>query len=212
MSKNETFTKFDTGKLMLSLVDPEYITGTAEVLTIGAAKYTPDNWKKVDDPKRYVDALLRHIYAWMSGETLDPETAKSHLMHASCNLMFLYHFDRNQVQDQVIQHTSYNQPKPTEYQNALKLGDVDFFSTNLFDCDRVMISESCARNGHIDLLKFVHETLDASGHWARLIEIAVENKQYGILEWILREFNVTWDDCKYSNNLTFALYDQYGPN
>jgi hypothetical protein len=61
---------------------------TARVLTMGAKKYSADNWKKVE-PWRYEDAFLRHYAEWMMGETHDPESGISHLGHLMCNAMFL---------------------------------------------------------------------------------------------------------------------------
>ena len=87
------FKKFDDAKTRVGLVEPQYILGTARVLTLGAEKYSVGNWKKCEDTKRYEDALLRHILAYMDGEECDPETGESHLHHASCNLMFLSWFD-----------------------------------------------------------------------------------------------------------------------
>lgn len=87
----ETFTKFDNGKPMLSLVEPQFIIGMAEVMTYGAKKYAIENWKKAtkDDIRRIKDSLLRHTLAYTSGELIDKETGLSHAFHASCNLMFL---------------------------------------------------------------------------------------------------------------------------
>ncbi len=92
----EEFTKYDIDKLMFSLVDPTFIEGIAEVLTIGATKYSPNNWKMIQQGEtyRYKDALLRHINQYMKGDILDDDTHKSHLLHAACNLMFLHYFDR----------------------------------------------------------------------------------------------------------------------
>jgi hypothetical protein len=90
----DEFIKRDKGKLMLSLIEPEFIQGTAMVLTLGAEKYEIDNWKKCDDTKRYKDALLRHVYDYLNGDKFDDETGVSHLYHACCNLMFLDYFDR----------------------------------------------------------------------------------------------------------------------
>jgi len=94
IDKKSKFIKADSGKSMLSLVDPAFIKGTANVLTMGAIKYEVDNWKRCDDVQRYKDALLRHIYDYLSGEKIDNESGMSHLYHASCNLMFLDYFDR----------------------------------------------------------------------------------------------------------------------
>ena len=88
------FIKYDKDKLQYSLIDPFFIEGVTEVLTYGANKYYKDNWKKVDSVDRYVDALERHVIAYRKGETKDPESKLSHLLHAACCLMFLYYFER----------------------------------------------------------------------------------------------------------------------
>lgn len=84
-----SFTKADGGKPRIDLIPPEMIFETAEVLTIGAAKYSPNNWAAGSDWSRYFSALQRHLWAWQGGENTDPETGKSHLAHASCCLAFL---------------------------------------------------------------------------------------------------------------------------
>lgn len=82
-------TKYDEGKPMMSLIDPYVLTEMARVLTFGAKKYDPDNWRKGFNLRRILDACLRHITAWSSGQDLDEETGLSHLAHAMCCLMFL---------------------------------------------------------------------------------------------------------------------------
>ena len=53
--------KFDGGKLQYGLLPPLALAETVKVLTFGAEKYEPDNWKQVPDSKRrYFDALQRH--------------------------------------------------------------------------------------------------------------------------------------------------------
>ena len=89
------FLKFDDNKVLASAVDPLYVIGTAQVLTFGAKKYDRDNWKLNNDPVRIQDSLMRHLYAYLAGEKIDPETGLSHLYHASCNLMFLAYYERN---------------------------------------------------------------------------------------------------------------------
>jgi len=86
--------KFDGGKLQYGLLPPLALKATVEILTFGAEKYEPDNWKHVPDSKRrYFDALQRHLWAWKEGEKLDSESGKNHLAHALCCLMFLYEHD-----------------------------------------------------------------------------------------------------------------------
>jgi len=96
--EKQDFIKKDDNKRMLSLIEPEFILGLGDVITFGAKKYAPNNWKKAEekDLMRIKDALLRHIYAYLNGEKRDRETNISHLHHAACNLMFLDFFDKEQ--------------------------------------------------------------------------------------------------------------------
>lgn len=86
--------KFDADKLRYDLVPPEALEQIAEVLTYGARKYAPDNWKTVSDPyARYYAAAMRHMEARRMGEVDDPESGLPHLAHASCCLMFMLWHD-----------------------------------------------------------------------------------------------------------------------
>ena len=81
--------KYDGGKPQLYLLPPKSINEVGKVLTFGAEKYDPHNWRKVDDlQNRYSSAALRHIFAHIDGEDEDEETRLSHLAHAICCLMF----------------------------------------------------------------------------------------------------------------------------
>jgi hypothetical protein len=89
----KTGDKYDEGKLRYSLVPPEATRALAEVLTFGAGKYEPNGWKHVPNAEeRYMDALLRHIEAYRSGEVTDEESDLPHLWHAITNLAFLIWF------------------------------------------------------------------------------------------------------------------------
>lgn len=85
--------KFDADKPPLSLLDPLWLLGTAQVLDFGARKYEPYNWKKGILYSRVLSAALRHMFAWQDGEDCDEETGLHHLLHASCCLMFLSHYE-----------------------------------------------------------------------------------------------------------------------
>ena len=81
--------KADKGKLELSLVNTQLVKAVAEVRMYGTEKYgNSENWRKVE-PKRYVDALYRHLLAYIEGNEVDEESGLSHLSHMACNISFL---------------------------------------------------------------------------------------------------------------------------
>lgn len=82
--------KYDQGKVQWDLFPPEALEEIGKVLTYGAKKYAPDNWRHVEGWKRrYFAALMRHMWAYWKGEKTDEETGLSHLAHAGCCLIFL---------------------------------------------------------------------------------------------------------------------------
>lgn len=89
----EQFLKFDGDKLRLDLIPVSTIIALGEVLTFGARKYKPNNWKECKDLSRYEAALLRHFYAYKAGEKIDKDSGKPHLWHALANLAFLVELD-----------------------------------------------------------------------------------------------------------------------
>lgn len=93
------FMKYDTDKPRVSLVDPMFILGTAEVLTFGAKKYEVNNWKKLPYKElwRVQDSLLRHTMSYLDGEYIDEESGLEHLKHIACNVMFLLHHENRQI-------------------------------------------------------------------------------------------------------------------
>lgn len=80
-------------KLRYSLIPAEVDEELARILTYGAAKYAPNNWKKCKDSSYYEDALFRHLQCYRKGEHIDPESGFHHLSHALCNLAFLVYFE-----------------------------------------------------------------------------------------------------------------------
>lgn len=82
--------KFDEGKIRYDLLPPGAVKGLAKIITFGAHKYGPENWKELESPRsRYFAACQRHLWAWFEGEKNDPDTGMSHLWHALCNVAFL---------------------------------------------------------------------------------------------------------------------------
>jgi len=93
--------KKDTGKDRWDLLPFKQVGEAVKVLTFGTnKKYTDDNWKYVDNPrKRYFAAAMRHLATWFEGEKVDIETGYSHLAHAVCCILFLMWGDDNNNDD-----------------------------------------------------------------------------------------------------------------
>jgi len=87
-------TKHDEGKPMVGLLPAEAIIEVSKVFTFGAKKYDSHNWRKGFIWSRVYDAVLRHVFAWVSGENKDPESGLSHLAHAIAGLMMLITFEK----------------------------------------------------------------------------------------------------------------------
>lgn len=79
-------TKHDQDKPDLSYISYEFLAEVARVRAFGAKKYSRNNWRLGFAVTRSCAAALRHIYQFLSGETLDPESGCSHLAHAVCAL------------------------------------------------------------------------------------------------------------------------------
>jgi cytidine deaminase len=91
-----TFMKFDTGKLRYDLIPNEWHKGDAEILTFGAKKYKPNNWRNVEDIGRYIAALERHLSdlkkAIENGAPcglFDIDSGLHHMKHLRTNAGFL---------------------------------------------------------------------------------------------------------------------------
>ena len=88
--------KFDKDKPKWNLLPWSEVEDVVKVLTFGAKKYAPDNWKFVDDANnRYMDAAMRHLVAHQQGDVYDNESGESHIAHAMCCLLFMLWHDKN---------------------------------------------------------------------------------------------------------------------
>lgn len=82
--------KHDQDKARWDLLPWRAASEVVDVLTFGAQKYAPDNWRRVKGWRwRYFAAAIRHIVAWWRGEKRDPETGRHHLAHGVCCILFI---------------------------------------------------------------------------------------------------------------------------
>lgn len=86
--------KHDTGKARWDLLPWSELDGIAQVLTLGADKYAPNNWQGLSTDRLFA-AAMRHITAHIGGEPRDQETQEMHLHHAVCELLFISWISQN---------------------------------------------------------------------------------------------------------------------
>jgi len=120
---NQSGVKDDANKLRYDLIPTSAITGLAEVLTMGAKKYTPNGWRSVPNGiERYYAAVYRHLLAWRNGEQIDPESDLHHLKHVMINVAFLLELssdekDNSKTNKSPIDCSNFN----CSYKNLVKL-------------------------------------------------------------------------------------------
>lgn len=89
--------KNDKGKLRYDLIPPEGMDALAEVYTIGAKKYADRNWELGMSWGRIFAAMLRHAFAWLRGETLDPVDGQHHLASVAWCAFALITFEKRGI-------------------------------------------------------------------------------------------------------------------
>lgn len=82
-------TKHDSNKPPCDLLSPIALEATAMVLAHGAKTYGKNNWRLGLAYSRLIGAIMRHLFAFMRGEDLDPETGLPHVDHLGATVMFL---------------------------------------------------------------------------------------------------------------------------
>lgn len=134
METTDKALRYDGGKVRHDLVSPTAINELAKVLTFGASKYAPNNWRKGMMWSRVIGSLERHLNAIKKGEDFDKETGILHSAHVMCNAMFLTDYYKIYPQ---------GDDRPHNYLQGPKIGlDIDGvlgdFNSHL--CDYVGIS------------------------------------------------------------------------
>lgn len=94
----KTGNKKDEGKPRWELLPYDAIETVVWVLTDGAKKYDARNWEKGIAYGRVFGAIMRHLNKWWMAKILgtdgrDPESKRSHLHHALCELLFLVAYE-----------------------------------------------------------------------------------------------------------------------
>jgi hypothetical protein len=87
--------KQDFGKPKISLIPSEAIIEMAKAFTYGASKYSEHNFKLGIKYSRLLDAAMRHLLAFNSGEDIDFESKNNHLGHALASIAMLTYMTYN---------------------------------------------------------------------------------------------------------------------
>lgn len=106
LKRNNGFIKADLKKIKFNLVEPYAYEDLGKCLTIGAEKYSPNNWK-LGDLVSYVDALDRHLLEVKKAIQdnnldlfIDKDTGLQHGANILCNAMFIHHFIRKELENE----------------------------------------------------------------------------------------------------------------
>lgn len=86
--------KDDSNKNQLDLLPVFPLWEIGRVYSYGAVKYAPDNWRRGISYRRIIAAVLRHLYKWLGGEQLDPESGLPHLGHAGFGILTLLEYEQ----------------------------------------------------------------------------------------------------------------------
>ena len=84
--------KDNVNKPRLDLIPSLPLFRAGEVLSFGARKYKPHNWRLGLSWLETYGSLQRHLAAWLDGEDNDRESGYHHLAHALCQMLFLAEF------------------------------------------------------------------------------------------------------------------------
>jgi hypothetical protein len=94
--KDKAYTKeeleFSMERYRWDLFDLNDFDQIANIYTMGAKKYSANNWQRVD-PERYFGALIRHLITVTTVHKFDSELGCLHLHQAIWNCMTLIWFD-----------------------------------------------------------------------------------------------------------------------
>ena len=89
--------KYDDGKPRYDLLPSDALEELVAVYTYGANKYRDRNWEVGMRWGRVFAATMRHLWAWMRGESYDPDTGFHHAAHAAFGCFALIAFDKRGI-------------------------------------------------------------------------------------------------------------------
>jgi len=111
--------RYNEDKLKWGLVDFDALDNMVRVLMYGEQKYDAHNWKKGLPYVSVTESMLRHIYAFLRGEDVDPESGLPHTGHIMCNAMFLdYYWQHHKDMDDRFIDNAKKKENSTEQESS----------------------------------------------------------------------------------------------
>lgn len=95
--------KYDGDKLRYDLLPADALMELVKVYTMGAKKYSDNNWRLGLKYTRVFAALMRHAWSWFLGSDKDYESGLHPLAHSAwcCLTLISYSKTRNEFDDRI---------------------------------------------------------------------------------------------------------------
>jgi hypothetical protein len=103
---------YSTGKPGVDQIPADVMMELGEVYTYGEQKYARNNWTSGTDWHEFNGSILRHLYRWMNGEEIDPESGCSHLAHVIWNAVTLRYYEKHGLGKDDRLSTVMGKPRP----------------------------------------------------------------------------------------------------
>jgi len=95
--------RYNKEKPRVELLIPDALEAEARVWAQGAKKYGEYNWQKGMKWSIPIGCMLRHIFAIMRGQDIDPESGELHAAHIKTNasmlIYYFYHYKQGDDRD-----------------------------------------------------------------------------------------------------------------
>ncbi len=85
--------RLDDGKSRVDLFPGDALLELGHVYRKGAEKYAPRNWERGMPWSKMIGPLLRHLFKWMAGHTIDEETGQRHIAMVVWNAVGLLTYE-----------------------------------------------------------------------------------------------------------------------
>ena len=106
----------------------------SKVLTFGAEKYGPKNWRELEDlQNRYSSAALRHVFSHLDGSELDEDSGLSHLAHAICCLLFKLEIELENAENEKSQEEGSRESDVGEFAKGYQLAPAHFYGSETYN-------------------------------------------------------------------------------